>query len=304
MSATDTDALPFISRDILVSYEFNETNRSSMSTPETALMIAVLDCAVRDATRRTTQSSQLRRSAMAWLFSDDMSHLFSYRAVCDVLDIDPGRTRRRVTEVNPRDRSAANQTSTLDPPAQRVDLPAIPREIEEPAEQRTLRPRRRVAAPAKNHHGKGRIECMSTSDHIDWLREQLSGYEEALHWAQQEQQRLQPIVETLQATVSVLAAAPAPTNGNAAHRQPNPVGLRTLERKPEYDCSLADAIARILDEKEASCTDLVQAIFADAVDIRRARKSVTSAVAEGMKKKRWRSLGNGRYAARQAGAGS
>ena len=57
-------------------------------------MIAILQRAIDDAMAgqtkpaRTERSAQIR-AARQWIFSDDASHLFAYRFICEQLNINP-----------------------------------------------------------------------------------------------------------------------------------------------------------------------------------------------------------------------
>lgn len=79
-------------------------------TPERRLMVAVLDdawmCAVRtpDPGTKDTPWMAERRDAREWFASDDRSHLFAFRNVCDVLDCDAEAIRALITTgTHPRD---------------------------------------------------------------------------------------------------------------------------------------------------------------------------------------------------------
>jgi len=67
------------------------------NSPERALMLAVLEDAIRSfADERRTRSGRRRRPAReaeAWLFADDHAWPFSFVNVCAVLDLSPSAVR-------------------------------------------------------------------------------------------------------------------------------------------------------------------------------------------------------------------
>ena len=64
------------------------------------LMYAVLEDGIRTLLRNSgtkhARAAHRWRQEFRWLSSRDRSHLFAYENICQALDIDPGRLRRRV----------------------------------------------------------------------------------------------------------------------------------------------------------------------------------------------------------------
>jgi hypothetical protein len=68
-------------------------------TPERRLLIAILadavDCYQNNLHARSARGRRLCREAEQWMFSDDQAWVFSFRNICDALDVDADAMRAR-----------------------------------------------------------------------------------------------------------------------------------------------------------------------------------------------------------------
>lgn len=95
------DGLPLFESDVLAGDEFEATFRRTVgAAPERLLMLAILEdaiaCLRRYARARDARGRRTFADAAAWLGSDDRTWIFSFRAICDVLEIDAPTLRRAV----------------------------------------------------------------------------------------------------------------------------------------------------------------------------------------------------------------
>lgn len=88
--------------DVLLPGQFYALRTSTALNPERALMLAVLEDAVRSffVTARDPNAVRLHEEARGWLFGSDRTWPFSFLNVCDALDLDAdylrgGLQRRR-----------------------------------------------------------------------------------------------------------------------------------------------------------------------------------------------------------------
>lgn len=74
--------------------------RSQPADGERRLLLAVLEDGIRTllkyAAATRGRPCRLRQEAWRWMQSDDQADVFAYAAICEALDIDPGRLRARV----------------------------------------------------------------------------------------------------------------------------------------------------------------------------------------------------------------
>ena len=70
--------------------------------PEKDLMVAVLADAVCDYRRYAGSNHQLYKEASDWLFAEDDQQLFSFRSICETLELNPAAIRRELLTWNCR----------------------------------------------------------------------------------------------------------------------------------------------------------------------------------------------------------
>jgi hypothetical protein len=72
-------------------------------SPEQRLMAAVLEDAMRELARRSEAwigaAERRRAEVQAWVESDDVAWPFSFLNVCEALDLNPARLRRRIARL-------------------------------------------------------------------------------------------------------------------------------------------------------------------------------------------------------------
>ena len=141
------------------------------------------------------------------------------------------------------------------------------------------------------------------TDHVSWLRSQLETYEKQLAQAAAEVEKLQPIVTSIQTTITALSNG-VTKNGHGratdhpSKSTPNPIGVRTLTRRPEFTTlSTIAAIKQVLGATAApiSCRKLTDLIFDVEVDKKAATKSMSSALAKGVKQGYLKRFADGSY---------
>jgi len=69
-----------------------ETGQASLS-PEGELMLSVLKEAKDNL---TAKKQSLREDAYRWFVEKDSTWFFSFRSICEQMDVDPGSTRRKI----------------------------------------------------------------------------------------------------------------------------------------------------------------------------------------------------------------
>jgi hypothetical protein len=108
--------------------------RDSLISGERALMLAVLEDAIRCLERRR-RSSRLARKAELWVRADDQQWPFSFVNVCANLDIDAGRLRAALLARRARKRMGEGTRGDyrlhlrLKPPRRRLRAAAEPRDV-------------------------------------------------------------------------------------------------------------------------------------------------------------------------------
>jgi hypothetical protein len=85
--------------DVLLTEQYIDNfRRKTPLEPERALLLAVLDDAVRcfqdNILSQNKKKQLLFDEAQDWLFSDDSSWVFSFVSICGLLGLDPGYIRR------------------------------------------------------------------------------------------------------------------------------------------------------------------------------------------------------------------
>lgn len=65
---------------------------------EIALLLAILEDALRVVLRLTPATQRLRDDTYLWLFTDEWESLLSFRRLCEALDLDPGVIRTFVID--------------------------------------------------------------------------------------------------------------------------------------------------------------------------------------------------------------
>jgi hypothetical protein len=87
--------------DAVLPVQFHN-GHADTTEPLRRLMVAILVDAIRcfqiELKSRRPDGRQECAEARSWLFSDDGDGCFSFRAVCDALEIDPKAIRKRLTE--------------------------------------------------------------------------------------------------------------------------------------------------------------------------------------------------------------
>jgi hypothetical protein len=102
LPAVPADRKPVFERrpgdGMLADEAFNARPSLATSYAEAALMCAVLedavDCFQKQFSRATRRAKHLGREAEQWLFSDDPDWLFSFVAICNVLELCPQYIRQ------------------------------------------------------------------------------------------------------------------------------------------------------------------------------------------------------------------
>ena len=81
---------------------FGPTGKQGPIAPEKELMLAVLadavECFCKYSGSRDGVGTRLFREAHEWIFTEDEEEAFSFRNVCDALNLDPGYVRRGILE--------------------------------------------------------------------------------------------------------------------------------------------------------------------------------------------------------------
>lgn len=112
----DYDQQGILESDAVLASQFF-TPQTGLPDPERALMVAVLEDAVRcflnycDATDR--KARDLYEDARAWFMASDRPELFAFENVCGVLGIEPSGLRRQL--LTRRDERRARQTRVPTP---------------------------------------------------------------------------------------------------------------------------------------------------------------------------------------------
>ena len=78
----------------------SESRRDTYPAPEQKLMLAVLSDAVNCLSKKNTvaamTSDRSYQQAKEWILAKGKGHLFCFESICEALDWDPERVRRRV----------------------------------------------------------------------------------------------------------------------------------------------------------------------------------------------------------------
>ena len=100
MAAYGTALDHVLMEDFVVPTQTEGNVLARYKTPEQRLLIAVIDTACEDYQRyrksKLPSEQQIHREVTAWFQADDPQHPFSFRSVCDILNLDMGRIRRAV----------------------------------------------------------------------------------------------------------------------------------------------------------------------------------------------------------------
>jgi len=115
----DTDNLIFEPDETIAELNAPQT---SLPEPEHALMVAVLEDAVRCLLNRCNATDraerELYRDAHDWFRSSEQKRLFDFENVCDVLGIEADYLRDRLFRERDRRRSLAREAQAKTSPAQ------------------------------------------------------------------------------------------------------------------------------------------------------------------------------------------
>jgi hypothetical protein len=92
-----------LAAEVLLTAQFHgKRNSAAAIEPLRRLMVAVLVDAIRCVQSRFDAHQSARRQeyadARSWIFSDDDRALFSFKAICDMLDIDPNAIRKYLAQ--------------------------------------------------------------------------------------------------------------------------------------------------------------------------------------------------------------
>jgi hypothetical protein len=102
-------------KDMLPDEAFNARPSLATNYAEAALMCAVLedaiDCFQKQFSRATRRAQHLGREAEQWLFSDDPNWLFSFVAICNVLELCPQYIRQGLMRWNDGGRVSSHKQS-------------------------------------------------------------------------------------------------------------------------------------------------------------------------------------------------
>jgi hypothetical protein len=109
--------------DVLLTEQYIENfRRKTPLEPEKALLLAVLDDAVRcfqdNLLSQNKKKQLLFDEARDWLFSDDSSWVFSFVSICGLLGLDPGYIRRGLRRWQERALAAAKKKARISGPSQ------------------------------------------------------------------------------------------------------------------------------------------------------------------------------------------
>jgi hypothetical protein len=109
--------------DVLLTQQYLDNfRRKTPLEPEKALLLAVLDDAVRcfqdNIGSQNKKKQLLFEEAEAWLFSEEADGVFSFVSICGLLGFDPGYVRRGLRRWQERALVAAKKKQRVAGPAQ------------------------------------------------------------------------------------------------------------------------------------------------------------------------------------------
>jgi hypothetical protein len=116
--------------DILLPAQYLGHRRQSALEPERALMLAILEDAVRcfqeNHQARCGNAKRIFQDAQRWLFGSGDDWLFGFENICAILDFDPQYLRRGLCEWKQKQRSKERPTPFWKTPALAASATATP----------------------------------------------------------------------------------------------------------------------------------------------------------------------------------
>jgi hypothetical protein len=89
---------------------FQAYGKSNFSQPERSLLFAVLNDAIqifqKFALSKSAQQRRLFREAESWIWDDAADFVFSFRNICDLLEVEPVYLRRGLQQLQQRDQTS------------------------------------------------------------------------------------------------------------------------------------------------------------------------------------------------------
>jgi len=108
----------FGSDDSVADLYFDSLRRAEHLEPEKALLIAILEDAVREyrkfAGAQDREGKERSREVEEWIFSQDREWIFSFNNVCELLDLDPDYVRRGLCATRARPANATRRERVRD----------------------------------------------------------------------------------------------------------------------------------------------------------------------------------------------
>lgn len=121
-SASEEKIASLFQPDVLLTEQYIDNyRRKTPLEPEKALLLAVLDDAVRcfqdNLLSQNKKKQLLFEDARDWLFSDDSNWVFSFVSICGLLGLDPGYIRRGLERWRERALYVAKKKQRISGPA-------------------------------------------------------------------------------------------------------------------------------------------------------------------------------------------